>query len=113
MFSCVSAKIREISKTETPRTHLDGSPRAEFARAPKNPDAMPVAETAPAVHEAVVVDRRDPAPGIVVLGLHAPALASSALPGQFLMAVPPRGEAAAVALGIYEASEPRVSIMLI
>jgi len=74
---------------------------------------MPVAETTPAVHAAVVVDRREPAPGIVVLGLHAPQLAACVRPGQFVMAVPAGGERAAVALGVYEAADQRISLMLV
>jgi dihydroorotate dehydrogenase electron transfer subunit len=74
---------------------------------------MQSALDAPAIHATVVLDRREPAPGIVVLGLEAPALAALAKPGHFLMAIPPSGVAAATALGIYEASGPRISVMLI
>jgi dihydroorotate dehydrogenase electron transfer subunit len=68
---------------------------------------------APAVHETVVCDRREPAPGIVVIGLHAPDLARAALPGQFVMVVPPSGERVATALGIYEVEGDRISLMLV
>jgi dihydroorotate dehydrogenase electron transfer subunit len=74
---------------------------------------MPVAQTAGAVHEAVVVDRREPAPGIVVLGLRASALAEAVRPGQFVMAVLPGGERAAVPLAVYESSGSRVSLMIV
>ena len=70
-------------------------------------------ERAPAVHRAVVIDRREPAPGIVVLGLLAPQLAGAARPGQFAMVVVPESERAAVALAIYEAADSRVSLMLV
>jgi dihydroorotate dehydrogenase electron transfer subunit len=62
------------------------------------------------VHMATVVDRREAA-GIVVLGLHAPQLATSVLPGQYVMAIPPLGGVAAVALALYEAEAQRVSLL--
>lgn len=68
---------------------------------------------APALHATVVTDRREPAPGIVVLGLRAPGVAARARPGQFLMALPPTGESAGTALAIYEAQGERISVMLI
>ena len=74
---------------------------------------MPVLETSPSVHATHVVDRRNPAPGVVVLGLEAPALAAAVRPGQFVMVVPPGGERVATALAIYEASGRRVSLMLV
>jgi dihydroorotate dehydrogenase electron transfer subunit len=73
---------------------------------------MPVLESPPSVHATTVLDRREPGPGIVVLGLHAPRLARSARPGQYVMAVPPTGERAATALGVYEAEGDRLSLML-
>ena len=51
--------------------------------------------------------------GVVVIGLEAPELARTARPGQFVMAVPPAGERAATALGVYEAQGGRVSLMLV
>ena len=74
---------------------------------------MHTLERSPAVHRTVVGDRREPAPGIVILGLRVPRLASVTLPGQFAMVVPPGGEQAATALGIYEAEGERVSLMLV
>jgi dihydroorotate dehydrogenase electron transfer subunit len=74
---------------------------------------MPALERSPAVHETVVCDRREPAPGIVVIGVRAPQLARFARAGQFVMVVPPSGERVATALGIYEASGDRVSLMLV
>jgi dihydroorotate dehydrogenase electron transfer subunit len=68
---------------------------------------------APSVYSAVVLDRREPAPGIVILGLDAPDVVPSVKPGQFLMALSPSGAAAATALGIYEARGRRISVMLI
>lgn len=63
------------------------------------------------VHATLVTDRRELAPGVVLLELDAPELAASALPGQFVMAIPPSAEAAATALGIYEAEMRRVSLL--
>lgn len=74
---------------------------------------MQSALDAPSIHSTVVLDRRQPAPGIVVLGLEAPDLAASVKPGHFLMALPPASMQAATALGIYEAEGSRVSVMLI
>ncbi|MBD5654955.1 MAG: hypothetical protein IAI50_07205, partial [Candidatus Eremiobacteraeota bacterium] len=74
---------------------------------------MPALQTSPTVHEAVVVDRREPYPGIVVIGCHAPELARASRPGQFLMVVPPSGERVAPALGIYEAEGKRISFIFV
>ena len=74
---------------------------------------MHTLERSPAVHRTVVCDRREAAPGIAIIGLRAPGLALAARPGQFVMAVPPGGEQAATALGIYEARDERVSLMLV
>ena len=65
----------------------------------------------PAVHDVVVLDTKQLAPGVFLLGFHAPELVHVTRPGQFLMAVPPGGERAAVALGIYEAQGERASIL--
>jgi dihydroorotate dehydrogenase electron transfer subunit len=73
---------------------------------------MRALERLPAVHEAVVCDRREPAPGIVVIGCLAPQLARSVRPGQFVMVIPPSGERVATALGVYEAEGDRMSLML-
>ena len=74
---------------------------------------MPALETSPAIHRTLVSDRREPAPGIVILGLQAPELARATRPGQFAMVVPPGGERAATALGLYEAEGERVSLLLV
>lgn len=74
---------------------------------------MPTLLAGPAIHTTRVLDRREPAPGIVILGLHAPALAAASRPGHFVMAIPPAGVQAAVALGIYEAAGERISLMLV
>jgi len=74
---------------------------------------MPALETLQAVHETVVCDRREPAPGIVILGCRAPALARDVRPGQFVMVVPPSGERVSTALGVYEAAGERISLMLV
>ena len=74
---------------------------------------MPALEAAATVHEAIVSDRREPAPGIVVLGVRAPELAAAALPGQFVMVIPPSGERVSTALGVYESFGERISLMLV
>jgi dihydroorotate dehydrogenase electron transfer subunit len=74
---------------------------------------MPALETSPAIHRTVVSDRREPVSGIAIVGLFAPQLAGATRPGQFAMVVPPGGERAATALGIYEAEGERVSLMLV
>ncbi|GAC1312741.1 MAG: dihydroorotate dehydrogenase electron transfer subunit [Vulcanimicrobiaceae bacterium] len=74
---------------------------------------MPALETSPAVHATVVCDRREPAPGIVIVGCRAPELARSVRAGQFVMVVPPSGERVSTALGIYEAQGERISLMLV
>lgn len=65
----------------------------------------------PAVHDVTVTDSAELAPGVVLLGFHAPPVSAVTHPGQFLMAIPPGGERAAVALGIYEAQSQRASIL--
>src|SRR6202020_1068829 len=64
---------------------------------------MPTVHKDARVHETRVVDRRELAPGVILLGFAAPDLARATRAGQYVMAIPPSGEAAAVALGIYEA----------
>ena len=64
-----------------------------------------------AVHETQILDRTELAPGVVLLGFHAPELVRVTKPGQFLMAIPPNGERPATALGVYEAEKNRASIM--
>ncbi len=68
-------------------------------------------DSASAVHHATVLDRRELAPGIVLVGFHAPELVRVTRPGHFAMVVPPSGEVAATALGIYEAHGERASIL--
>jgi len=74
---------------------------------------MHTLERSPAVHRTVVCDRREPVSGVAVIGLRAPGLAAAARPGHFVMAVPPGGEQAATAMGIYEAADDRISLMLV
>lgn len=74
---------------------------------------MPTLEPASAVHCTTVVDRREPAPGILVLGLYAPQLVRVTRPGQFVMIVPPSGQRAATALAVYEAEGDRASVFFI
>lgn len=78
-----------------------------------NQHGMPALETSPAVHATVVCDRREPVPGIVILGCRAPELSATVRPGQFVMVVPPSGERVSTALGIYEAQGDRISLMLV
>ncbi|MFN2528614.1 MAG: dihydroorotate dehydrogenase electron transfer subunit [Candidatus Baltobacteraceae bacterium] len=65
------------------------------------------------VHSTRVLDRTELAPGVVLLGLHAPDLVRVTRPGHFVMVTPPLGASAAVALGVYEAEGDRASIMFV
>ncbi|MBV9150135.1 MAG: dihydroorotate dehydrogenase electron transfer subunit [Candidatus Eremiobacteraeota bacterium] len=73
---------------------------------------MPLVQSSAAVHTTTVLDRTELAPGVVVIGLHAPDLVAVTRPGHFVMAIPPSGERASVALGVYEAEGERASFML-
>jgi dihydroorotate dehydrogenase electron transfer subunit len=72
---------------------------------------MATVATSAALHHALVLDRQELAPGVVLLGFDAPELVRVTRPGQFIMAIPPSGERAATALGIYEAGGNRASVM--
>lgn len=75
---------------------------------------MPSLQTSATVHEVTVLDRRELVSGastIVVIGVYAPELVRVTRPGQFVMAIPPGGKNAAVALGIYEAQGERAALM--
>ncbi len=72
---------------------------------------MPTIECDSRVHDTQVTDRSELAPGVILLGLHAPDLVRATRAGQYVMAVPPTGEAAATALGIYEAQGERASLL--
>ncbi|MBV9277789.1 MAG: dihydroorotate dehydrogenase electron transfer subunit [Candidatus Eremiobacteraeota bacterium] len=74
---------------------------------------MALAQSSAAVHTASVLDRTELAPGVVVIGLHAPQLVAVTRPGHFVMMIPPSGERAAVALGVYEAESERASFMIL
>ncbi len=74
---------------------------------------MTTLECASTVHSTILLDRREPAPGIVVLGLHAPELVRVTRPGQFVMVIPPTGERAATALAVYEAQDDRASVFFV
>jgi dihydroorotate dehydrogenase electron transfer subunit len=63
------------------------------------------------VHATIVSERHELTAGVVVVRLYAPELARATRPGQFLMAIPPSSEAAATALGIYEAEGKHASIL--
>jgi dihydroorotate dehydrogenase electron transfer subunit len=65
----------------------------------------------PRVHATTILERRELAAGVILLTLHAPELASATQPGQYVMAIPPSGEAAATALALYEAEGKRASIL--
>ncbi len=72
---------------------------------------MPIVSPLATIHNAVVTDRRELAPGVVLLGFDAPDLVAVTRPGSFVMVVPPSGETAATALGVYEANGRRASIL--
>ncbi len=72
---------------------------------------MPIVSPLATIHTAVVTDRRELAPGVVLLGFDAPDLVAVTRPGSFVMVVPPSGESAATALGVYEADRNRASIL--
>ena len=72
---------------------------------------MPTIDCDSRVHETRVTDRSELAPGVILLGLNAPELARATRAGQYVMAIPPTGEAAATALGIYEAQGERASLL--
>jgi len=72
---------------------------------------MPIVSPLATIHNAVVTDRRELAPGVVLLGFDAPDLVAVTRPGSFVMVVPPSGESAATALGVYEADGRRASIL--
>jgi len=74
---------------------------------------MPLVESSASVHATTVLDRSELAPNVVVIGLHAPELVAVTRPGHFVMMIPPSGERAAVALGIYEAEGDRASFMVL
>lgn len=63
------------------------------------------------VFSATVTDRRQLSSDVVLLGFDAPEMVRVTRPGQFVMIVPPSGERASTALGIYEADGSRASIL--
>ncbi len=65
----------------------------------------------PRIHTTTILDRRELATGVILLTLDAPALVDATQPGQYVMAIPPSGEAAATALAVYEAKGKRASIL--
>jgi dihydroorotate dehydrogenase electron transfer subunit len=64
-----------------------------------------------AVHATTVIERRALAPGVVLVSLDAPKLASATRPGQYVMAIPPSAQTAATALAVYEAEGKRASLL--
>lgn len=63
------------------------------------------------VHATTVIERREVATGVVLVSLDAPQLARKTRPGQYVMAIPPSGEAAATALAVYEAEGKLASLL--
>ena len=72
---------------------------------------MPTLQSVAAVHTTHVLDKTEIAPGVILLGLYAPDLVRVTRPGHFVMVVPPLGQTAAVALGVYEAQGDRASVL--
>ncbi len=72
---------------------------------------MVTLELSARVHATTVIERRELATNVVLLALDAPELASATRPGQYVMAIPPSGEAAATALALYEAEGKLASIL--
>lgn len=72
---------------------------------------MAMLDLHPRVRVATIVERRDPAPGVVALTLEAVGIGDGVVPGQYLMAIPPGMQAASTALAIYEAQSKRASIL--
>ena len=78
----------------------------------KSSTHMATVATSAAIHHAFIVDRQEFAPGVVLLGFNAPELVRmTRCLGSLSWSLPPSGESAAVALGIYEASESRASVL--
>jgi dihydroorotate dehydrogenase electron transfer subunit len=72
---------------------------------------MTIVPITSSIHHARVLDRQELAPGVVFLEFEAPELVRVTRPGQFVMMVPPSGNRAAVALGIYDAEGTRASVL--
>ena len=72
---------------------------------------MPTISSAVTVHSALITDRKELAPNVVLIGFDAPELVRVTQPGQFVMVIPPSGESAATALGIYESEGRRASLV--
>ncbi|MGC1379730.1 MAG: dihydroorotate dehydrogenase electron transfer subunit [Candidatus Baltobacteraceae bacterium] len=72
---------------------------------------MPTLDLPARVHATTVVERRELAPNVLYAVLDAPDLASATKPGQYLMAIAPRGETAATALAIYEREGKHASLL--
>jgi dihydroorotate dehydrogenase electron transfer subunit len=72
---------------------------------------MPTRDLNAGVHATKVIERRELATDVVLLSLEAPRLANATRPGQFVMAIPPSGEAAATALAVYEAEGKLASLL--
>jgi dihydroorotate dehydrogenase electron transfer subunit len=72
---------------------------------------MPTLTLPARVHETTVLERRELARDVLLVDLNAPDLASATKPGQYVMAIPPSGEAAATALAIYEGEGKHASLL--
>lgn len=75
--------------------------------------SLPVAIASPpsAVVPTRILDRTEVARDVILLGIEAPELVRKVRPGHFAMALLPGGQAAGVALGIYEARGERCSLL--
>lgn len=73
--------------------------------------SMETLPTPARVRSATVANRRECAPGVVLLSLSVPELGRVTTPGQYVMAVPPGGERAGTALGIYDANGDGISLL--
>ncbi len=63
------------------------------------------------VHRTTLADRREAAPGVFLVTLDAPDLAAATRPGQYVMAIPRDGEAAATALAVYATEGKHASLL--
>ncbi len=72
---------------------------------------MPTISPYVTVHSVSVIDRKELAPNVFLISFDAPELVRVTRPGQFVMVIPPSGESAATALGLYEADGRHASLV--
>ena len=72
---------------------------------------MTTVEINAGVHVTTVSDRRVLAEGVVEMTLDAPLLARMTRPGQYVMAIPPSAQAAAIALAVYETQSKHATLL--